>query len=67
MSDDKIPAKPGAMQIDHQIIKVNSFDEVMAIDESEVWRLVSSTEQARQLADWLTRFADWREAQGVNK
>jgi hypothetical protein len=61
----RIPAKPEAMEIDHQTIKCNSFDEVMAKDDSgEVWRVVSNTEQARQLADWLTRYADWREAQG---
>lgn len=59
----RIPAKPEAMEIDHQTIKCNSFDEVMAKDDSGSWRVVSNTEQARQLADWLTRFADWREAQ----
>jgi|688.fasta_scaffold529461_2 hypothetical protein len=60
----RIPAKPEAMEIDHQTIKCNSFDEVMAKDDSgEVWRVVSNTEQARQLADWLTRYAEWREAQ----
>ena len=59
----RIPAKPEAIEIDHQTIKCNSFDEVMAIDEDEVWRVVSNTEQARQLADWLNRYAVWREAQ----
>ena len=60
----RIPAKPEAMEIDHQTIKCNSFDEVMAKDDSgEVRRVVSNAEQARQLADWLTRYADWREAQ----
>jgi len=60
----RLPAKPEALEIDHQTITCNSFDEVMAKDDSgEVWRLVSNTEQARQLADWLTRYADWREAQ----
>jgi len=51
------------MEIDAKMIKCNSFNEVMAIGEDEVWRLVSNTKQARQLADWLTRFADWRESQ----
>jgi hypothetical protein len=60
----RIPAKPEAMEIDHQTIKCNSFNEVMARDDSgEVWRVVSNPEQARQLADWLNRYADWREAQ----
>ena len=60
----RIPAKPEPLEIDHQTITCNSFDEVMAKDDSgEVWRVVSNTEQARQLADWLTRYADWREAQ----
>jgi len=59
----RIPAKPEAMEIDHQTIKCNSFNDVMVIDEDEVWQLVSNTKQARQLADWLRRFADWREAQ----
>jgi hypothetical protein len=60
----RVPAKPEAMEIDHQTIKCNSFDEVMAKDDSgEVWRVVSNAQQARQLADWLTRYAEWREAQ----
>jgi len=59
----RIPAKPDAMEIDHQTIKCNSFNEVMAMDEVEVWRVVSNPEQARTLAAWLTRYADWREAQ----
>ena len=64
----RIPAKPEAMEIDHQTIKCNSFDEVMAKDDSgEVWRVVSNAEQARQLADWLARYANWREAQDAAK
>ena len=63
----RIPAKPEAMEIDHQTIKCNSFNEVMAMDEVEVWRLVSNAAEARQLADWLARYADWREAQDAGK
>ena len=63
----RIPAKPEAMEIANQTIKCNSFNEVMALDEVEVWRLVSNPEQARTLADWLTRYADWREAQDAGK
>jgi hypothetical protein len=55
------------MEIDAKMIKCNSFNEVMAIGEDEVWRLVSNTKQARQLGDWLTRYADWREAQEDSK
>jgi hypothetical protein len=64
----RMPDQPEAMEIDHQTITCNSFDEVMAKDDSgEVWRVVSNTEQARQLADWLNRYADWREAQGYSE
>ena len=60
------PSKPEPMEIDHQNIRCNSFDEVMQCDDSgEVWRLVSNAEQARQLADWLNRYADWRESQNL--
>ena len=62
----RIPSKPEPMEIDHQNIRCNSFDEVMQCDDSgEVWRLVSNAEQARQLADWLNRYADWRESQNL--
>lgn len=69
MNDDKIPVEPEAMEIDRQTIKVNSFYEVMAIEDYDgpVWLLVSNAQQARQLADWLTRYAEWREAQGDSK
>jgi hypothetical protein len=71
----RIPAKPEAMEVDHQTIECNSFNEVMAEDDSgdcrlsgpEVWRVVSNAGQARQLADWLTRYAEWREAQDEAK
>jgi len=63
----RIPAKPEALEIDHQTIKCNSFNEVMASDEVEVWRLVSNPAEARTLADWLNRYADWREAQDAAK
>jgi hypothetical protein len=29
--------------------------------------VVGNVTEARQLADWLTRFADWREAQDAGK
>jgi hypothetical protein len=58
----RIPAKPEPIELDYQTIICNSFNEVMA-KRGLSWRLVSNAEQARQLADWLTRYADWREAQ----
>jgi hypothetical protein len=60
----RIPAKPEAMEIGDRTFKCNSFDEVITRDDiGDRRKLVSSPEQARQLADWLTRYADWREAQ----
>ncbi len=60
----RIPAKPEAMEIDGRTFKCNSFDEVITRDDiGDRRKLVSSPEQARQLADWLTRYAEWREAQ----
>lgn len=56
----RIPSKPEPITIDYATITCNSFNEVMA----DVSRLVENTNQARQLADWLIRYADWREAQG---
>ena len=63
----RMPAKPEAMEIDAKTIKCNPFNEIMAIGKDEVWRLVSNPEQARTLADWLNRYADWREAQDAAK
>jgi hypothetical protein len=60
----RIPAKPEAMEIDGRTFKCNSFDEVITRDDiGDRRKLVSSPEQARQLADWLNRYAEWREAQ----
>jgi hypothetical protein len=70
MSGDKIPAKPEALELkdsngeldasagpkDCSLIQDGrgEFPEVIVL---------SGTQEIRQLADWLTRFADWREAQ----
>jgi hypothetical protein len=60
----RIPTKPEAMEIGDRTFKCNSFDEVITRDDiGDRRKLVSSPEQARQLADWLTRYAEWREAQ----
>ena len=59
----RIPAKPEAIKIRHTLIKCNSFNDVMRATNQDVSLLVGSAAEARQLADWLTRYADWREAQ----
>jgi hypothetical protein len=64
----RIPAKPEAMEIDDQTIKCNEFNSAVSEDEAlGAWWLASNAQQARQLADWLTRYADWREAQEATK
>lgn len=59
----RIPAKPEAIKIRHTLIKCNSFNDVMRATNQDVSLLVGGADEARQLADWLTRYADWREAQ----
>ena len=63
----RIPAKPEAIKIRHTLIKCNSFNDVMRATNQDVSLLVGSADEARQLADWLTRYADWREAQNEAK
>jgi hypothetical protein len=63
----RIPAKPEAIKIRHTLIKCNSFNDVMRATNQDVSLLVGSAAEARQLADWLNRFADWREAQDEAK
>ncbi len=59
----RIPAKPEPIKIRHTLIKCNSFNDVMRATNQDVSLLVGNADEARQLADWLTRYADWREAQ----
>ena len=63
----RIPAKPEPIKIRHTLIKCNSFNDVMRATNQDVSLLVGSADEARQLADWLTRYADWREAQDAGK
>ena len=59
----RIPAKPEAMEIDgHTIINDNGFPRFSNAGNSAYY-FSSIPESIRQLADWLTRYADWREAQ----
>jgi hypothetical protein len=67
--DKVIPAKPEAMEIDNAFrVEVGSSGQLFQIlqpgppdDVGDV--VIGNAIEARQLADWLTRFADWREAQ----
>jgi hypothetical protein len=65
----RIPAKPEAMEINNAFqVEVGSSAQLFQIlqsgppDEAGDVVIGNATE-ARQLADWLTRYADWREAQ----
>jgi hypothetical protein len=74
MSGDKIPAKPEALELKDSNGEIDAsagpkdcsliqdgrgeFPEVIVL---------SGTQEIRQLADWLTRYADWREAQEDSK
>jgi hypothetical protein len=68
----RIPAKPEAMEI-WNAFKVQCG---YAPDHFAIWQVgppdsagdvvIGNAAEARQLADWLTRFAEWREAQGDN-
>jgi hypothetical protein len=65
----RIPAKPEAMEINNAFqVEVGSSGQLFQIlqpgppdDVGDV--VIGNAIEARQLADWLTRYADWREAQ----
>jgi hypothetical protein len=56
----RIPAKPKPYGVVFYEWRVIDGKAVIRIDME--WAEFNA-EQARQLADWLTRYADWREAQ----
>jgi hypothetical protein len=56
----RIPAKPKAFGVLFYQWRVINGKAVILIDME---RAEFNAQQARQLADWLTRYADWREAQ----
>ena len=65
----RVPAKPEAMEIEAEA-GLKSWvkkDSVIIEQENESGELecvlLWTTQSIRQLADWLTRYADWREAQ----
>jgi hypothetical protein len=70
----RIPAKPERLVVKEVIASICHLKK-----KPEAWKVVASigatfpgtgyldANEARQLADWLTRYADWREAQGEAK
>jgi hypothetical protein len=69
----RVPAKPEMMEINNAfLVEVGHSAQLFQIlqpgppDEAgDV--VIGNAVEARQLADWLIRFADWREAQGDSK
>jgi hypothetical protein len=75
MSDDKIPAKPEAMEIDDPCGKmsVNVRDDGSVLIEQE-WPgdhsdfvAIDTVDSIRKLSQWFAQVAKWREAQGEAK
>jgi hypothetical protein len=70
----RIPAKPERLvlkevtaSICHRKKKPETWEVVASIDAAFPGTGYLDGDEARQLADWLTRFADWREAQDAAK
>jgi hypothetical protein len=70
----RIPAKPEALDVWNAFdVSVGSgvaanFVIRQMVAMQDKWDVViGNAVEARQLADWLTRYADWREAQGEAK
>jgi hypothetical protein len=66
----RIPAKPESISMmDYSgIIAVTGLPETVTIEqvfygEESDFVVIETVQNARQLAEWLTRYADWREAQ----
>jgi len=66
----RIPAKPEAMVVDDrngQLAASAALSDCCLVQigggRGRETIVLSGTQEARQLADWLTRYADWREAQ----
>jgi hypothetical protein len=67
----RIPAKPERLvlkevtaSICHRKKKPETWEVLASIDAAFPDANYLDGDEARQLADWLTRYADWREAQG---
>jgi hypothetical protein len=70
----RIPAKPESIaMMDYRgIIAVTGMPETVTIEqvfygEQSDFVVIETVQNARQLADWLTRYADWREVQDAGK
>jgi hypothetical protein len=70
----RIPAKPEALDIWNAFevsvrlsVAANFVIRQMGASQDEWDVVIGNAVEARQLADWLTRYADWREAQGDSK
>jgi len=70
----RIPAKPEALDIWNAFevsvgsgVAANFVIEQMGAAQDEWDTIVGNPAEARQLADWLTRYADWRESQEAGK
>lgn len=69
----RIPAKPEPMEIDDgfRVELGNNLDHFAILQagppDSAGDVVIGSADEARQLADWLTRYAEWREAQDAGK
>jgi hypothetical protein len=62
----RMPAKPKAIWINGHRVSFTEGSVHIGNKAYDYW-FSSHTEDIRQLADWLTRFADWREAQDAGK
>jgi len=70
----RIPAKPEAMDIWNAFevsvgsgVAANFVIRQMGASQDEWDVVIGNAVEAGQLADWLTRYADWREAQDAAK
>jgi len=68
----RIPAKPEAMVVDDrngQLAASAALSDCCLVQigggRGRETIVLSGNQEIRQLADWLTRYADWREAQGA--
>jgi len=70
----RIPAKPEALDIWNAFevsvvlgVAANFVIRQMGASQDEWDVVIGNAVEARQLADWLTRYAEWREAQDAAK
>jgi hypothetical protein len=65
----RIPAKPEAMEIDDELTitadEVKSQPCLIHREENKPYWICFEPEECRKLADWLNRYANWREYQNT--